>query len=532
MLLAQGSGLATLSQYWQQQVNYTIDVTLHDNDHTLDAFEKIEYINNSPDTLKFIWFHLWPNAFKNDKTAYTDQSLSLGDTRFYFSNKDQKGYINRLDFKVNNITCNTEDHPFYIDVIKVILPSPLSPGQKIVLSTPFHVQLPFNFSRGGHDGQSYQVAQWYPKPAVYDKIGWHPMPYLEQGEYYSEFGNFDVRITTPKNYVIAATGELQDEEEKEWLLTRKNFSWKPVRQKTKSKGGIVKTTVQKSPASSPEAKTLRYIQNNIHDFAWFADKRFMVDHDTCLLTSGKTIDVFAYYTPQTKDTWENSIGYAKKAIRFYSSQVGEYPYNIVSVLQGPETFSGGMEYPTFTIISPKKSGKELDMTIAHELGHNWFYGVLASNERDHPWMDEGINSMYGDRYLLEYYKKTASEERTIFEAFAKERADQPIETPSQNFNEINYGLVPYYKASEWLRLLEKEIGTDTFNKAMQEYYSQWKLRHPQPGDFKDAIEQSTGKDLGYLFAYLNKDGSLPNLRRRGTKGGFSREARICEGLPR
>ena len=117
----------------------------------------------------------------------------------------------------------------------------------------------------------------------------------------------------------------------------------------------------------------------------------MVDHDTCLLTPGKTIDVFAYYTPQNKETWENSIGYAKKAMRFYSSQVGEYPYDIVSVLQGPETSSGGMEYPTITVISPLESKKDLDITIAHELGHNWFCGALGTNERDHPWMDEGMN---------------------------------------------------------------------------------------------------------------------------------------------
>src|SRR5437773_2388768 len=159
--------------YWQQQVNYTIDVTLNDKDHSLDAFEKLEYTNNSPDTLKFIWFHIWPNAYKNDKTAFSEQELLIGQTKFYFSDKEQRGYINRLDFKVNNVTADVEDHPLYIDVIKLILPTPLPPQQKILITTPFHVQLPFNFSRGGHDGQSYQATQWFPKPAVYDKYGWH-----------------------------------------------------------------------------------------------------------------------------------------------------------------------------------------------------------------------------------------------------------------------------------------------------------------------------------------------------------------------
>lgn len=200
--------------YWQQQVNYVIDVSLNDIEHTLDGYEKLEYTNHSPDTLNFIWFHLWPNAFKNDKTAFSEQLLLNNRTDFYFSDKEQKGYINRLDFKVNGITAKLEDHPEHIDIVKLILPKSLAPGETIGFSTSFHVKLPHNFSRGGHVKQSYQVTQWYPKPAVYDQKGWHPMPYVDQGEFYSEFGNYDVRITIPDNYVVAATGQLQNEEEK------------------------------------------------------------------------------------------------------------------------------------------------------------------------------------------------------------------------------------------------------------------------------------------------------------------------------
>ena len=325
--------------YWQQQVNYTIDVSLNDKEHTLTGFEKIDYINNSPDTLTFIWFHIWPNAYKNDKTAFSDQLLENGNTKFYFSEKEQKGYINRLDFKVNEITAETEDHPQHIDIVKLVLPTPLPPGQKATITTPFHVQLPYNFSRGGHDGESYQVTQWYPKPAVYDKNGWHPMPYLDQGEFYSEFGNFDVSITVPENYVIAATGELQNKEEIEWLEKRSSFEWKPIRHRIK-KASSVKTIVQEFPASSAEIKTLRYKQDRIHDFAWFADKRFIVAHDTCRLISGKIIDVYSYYTPTQKKYWENSVSFAKDAIKTRSEWIGEYPYSIVSVVQGPESFGG------------------------------------------------------------------------------------------------------------------------------------------------------------------------------------------------
>ncbi|MEK7226519.1 MAG: M1 family metallopeptidase, partial [Bacteroidota bacterium] len=520
LLAAQSLQLTAFSQYWQQQVNYIIDVSLNDKEHTLDGFEKIEYINNSPDTLTFIWFHLWPNAYKNDRTAFTDQTLENGSTKFYFSEKEQRGYLNRLDFKVNSTTAVVEDHPSHIDIVKLVLPSPLAPGQKISITTPFHVKLPFNFSRGGHDGQSYQATQWFPKPAVYDKNGWHPMPYLDQGEYYSEFGSYDVSITIPKNYVVGATGDLQNAEEKEWLKTRASFAWKPVVEKQKTPGGQIKTITNAFPPSTTETKRIQFKQNNVHDFAWFADKRFIVSHDTCALASGRVIDVFTYYTPDYKEEWSNAVKYSKDAVRHYSSLVGEYPYNIVSVVQGPESFGGGMEYPTITVISPTANVKELDHTIAHEIGHNWFYGILGSNERKHPWMDEGINSYYDAKYQLNKYGKQPQLERIAFETKAVTKTDQPIELSSEKYSEANYGLVAYYKTAEWLRYLESQLGTVTFNRAMQEYYRRWQFKHPQPEDFKKLMEEVSGNNLDSFFSYLSKTGTLPNQQRSGTKTVF------------
>jgi hypothetical protein len=510
-------GKSIHAQYWQQHVNYTIDVSLNDKDHTLDGFEKLDYTNHSPDTLHFIWFHLWPNAYKNDKTAFSDQLLVNGNTKFYFSSKEQRGYINRIDFKVNGATATLEDHPRYIDVAKLILPSPLAPGQTVQIATPFHVQLPYNFSRGGHDGESYQITQWFPKPAVYDKNGWHPMPYLDQGEFYSEFGNFDVRITVPKNYVVAATGELQNADEKQWLLSRNTFSWQPTKEKIKTSGGSIKYIQKQFPPSSAETKTLRFLQNDVHDFAWFADKRFIVGYDTCRLSSGKVIDVYSFYTPQEKPVWEESAQFAKHAILFYSDEVGEYPYNTVNVVQGPSSFGGGMEYPTITVISPTNSPKELDVTIAHEIGHNWFYGILATNERDHPWMDEGINSFYEHRYSYKYYKQKPTQEKIAFESFAAEKIDQPIETTAEGFQVTNYDLVAYYKTSEWLRWMEKELGTAAFDEAMHAYFRDWQFKHPQPGDFRASLEHSTGKDLGVFFSGILRKGLLPTQERSGVK---------------
>ena len=519
ILLLSLTGVAQ-NGYWQQQVNYSIDVSLNDKENSLNGFERIEYINNSPDTLRFIWFHLWPNAYKTDKTAYSDHVLENGSTKFYFSNKDEKGYINRLDFKVNNVTAATEDHPEHIDIIKVILPIPLAPSQKTIITTPFHVKLPYNFSRGGHDGESYQATQWYPKPAVYDKKGWHPMPYLDQGEFYSEFGNFDVNITVPQNYVVAATGELQDEGEKEWLKTRMNFDWKPVSKKVKSKSGSVKTIVQKYPVSANQIKTLHYKQDRVHDFAWFADKRFIVEMKELTLLSGKTITVQSFYTASQKEYWQNSIQYAKRTIQFYSGQVGEYPYKVVSVVQGPKSFGGGMEYPTITVISPMHSAAELETTIAHEVGHNWFYGILGSNEREYPWIDEGINTFYEGKYVKAHKISKGPEERMFFETFAAEKLDQPISTNSLNFSTPNYALVAYYKTGEWMKYLESLLGEEAFVAAMKQYYADWQFKHPQPEDFKQSIEKTTGRNLDAEFSLLNKKGPLPNQQRKGLKPVF------------
>ncbi|MBC7950130.1 MAG: M1 family metallopeptidase [Chitinophagaceae bacterium] len=516
LVLIATSRLTANSQHWQQEVNYTIEVALNDVSHSLRGFEKIEYINNSPDTLRFIWFHIWPNAYKNDQTAFSDQLLENGNTRFYFSDKDQKGYINRLDFKVNGATAETEDHPEHIDILKLILPTPLAPGARTEITTPFHVQLPFNFSRGGHDGQSYQVTQWYPKPAVYDNKGWHPMPYLDQGEFYSDFGSFDVSITVPENYVVAATGELQNASEKEWLETRRDFSWEPVKQKIKTKGGSIKTVTQSFPNSATDIKILRYKQDKVHDFAWFADKRFIVNHDTCQLASGKVVDVYSFYTPGEVLMWRKSVDHGKRALQHYSNLVGDYPYSTLSIVQGPKSFEGGMEYPTVTVISPLDTESELDNTIAHEIGHNWFQGALASDERTHPWMDEGINSYYEEKYeVARNPKHNQRFEQAVLESLIAEKKDQPIETSAEQFNVVNYLLIGYYKTTQWVKWMESYLGTSVFNQAMQEYYRRWQFKHPQPADLQKVMEDVSGKDLDSAFSVLSMKGNLPGPPRKG-----------------
>jgi len=510
--LAFGIQLSAFSQYWQQQVDYRIDVALNDKEKTLDGFEELTYINHSPDTLTYIWFHLWPNAYKNDRTALSDQLLENGNTKFYFEDKEQRGYINRLNFKVNGSTATIEEHPKYIDMVKLVLPAPLLPSQQILISTPFHVKLPFNFSRGGYDNQTFQLTQWYPKPAVYDAAGWHPMPYLDQGEFYSEFGSFDVRITVPKAYIVAATGELQNRDEIRLLRSR---SRKYI---ADSLYNDTATSSATPPISNNTGtKTLEYKQSNIHDFAWFANKGFIVNYDTCKLSSGKIIDVYTYFTWIQKNIWKKSVQYCKDAIRFYSTEVGEYPYPIVSAVQGPESFGGGMEYPTITVISPAALAKDLDVTLTHEIGHNWFYGLLGSNEREHPWMDEGMNSFYEYKYAYKKYGDKNGELELLFDTKAKRRTDQPIETPAQQFSPINYEVVAYHKTVKWMQLLQQTVGKPSFQQTMHQYFEQWKFKHPQPRDFETVFSQSAPIKLDTVFNYLHTTGFLPNQQRHGWK---------------
>ena len=493
------------AQHWQQKVNYSIDVTLTDSTRSLDGYISIQYINNSPDTLTYIWIHCWPNAYKNDRTAFSEQRLENGQTDFYFSNKDRRGYMNHLEFRADGQLAQMEDHPQYIDIVRVILPVPLAPGAQVTLTTPFHVRLPYEFSRSGYHNGAYQVTQWYPKPAVYDSHGWHPIPYLDQGEFYSEFGDFDLRITVPKSFIVAATGELQD------TPGRQESGLPPPRE----------TAIAHSAAPAEPTKTLHYHQNNIHDFAWFADRHFYTAHDTLQLASGRVIDVYSFYTPSATPAWHHSIGYIKDAVRFRSALVGEYPFNVVTAVQAWQGDEGGMEYPTITVIHlPKGKDKELDLTIEHEVGHNWFYAVLGTDERRYPWMDEGINSYYDNRYTDSKYpasdnpkwlakKIPADGEPVLMSSQAAIHLDQPISTPSEDFTVENYELIAYTKTAVWMKLLQDTLGTVLFDSCMREYFRAWQFRHPYPDDFKAVITNTSHRSLDALFRLLDTTGPLP-----------------------
>lgn len=516
LLVLTPANLAAQTPYFQQEVHYTIQATLNDRDHTLDGQVRMEYVNHSPDALPEIRMHLWANAYKNRQTAFCRQKLRDGSARFYFAPEEQLGYFKNIDFAADGVKVNWHIDPKNPDIAILQLAQPLAPGSKITIETPFFLKIPASFSRLGHVATSYQMTQWYPKPAVYDHLGWHDIPYLDVGEFYAEFGSFDVTITLPENYVVGATGTLQTPSEAAFLQqkeaeTRREMARRSEMPSPKKQKKTVRDTF---PPSAAATKTLRYTATDVHDFAWFADKRFYVLKDTARLASGRTVDCWAMFTAADFELWQKGAFYVRRAVEFYSRHVGEYPWPHATAVHSALSAGGGMEYPMITVIGNESSGKGLDNVITHEVGHNWFYGLLASNERDHAWMDEGLNSYYENRYMTQYYGSDGLNDmlpRWIFNPaqsgsvrenaclmLAREGADTPPDSPAGEFWFIAYGIQVYMKTAMALEWLERSLGTSRFDLAMQQYYQRWKFRHPYPADLREAWREA-GVSADWFF---------------------------------
>ena len=494
--------------YFQQEVNYSIDVQLDDKTHRLRGREELTYVNHSPQALAFIWFHLWPNAYRDNHTAFGQEQQRQNNRRFLFAKAAERGYIDSLDFRVNGQAAKLEFDPKNPDIAKLVLPQALAAGATATITTPFRVKLPASFSRLGHVGQSYQISQWYPKPAVLDRRGWHPIPYLSQGEFYSEFGSFDVSITLPANYTVGATGVLQNPDEQ-------------ARMAGLAAATALKKTAQdfgkdlSFPASAPVTKTLRYKQDRVHDFAWFADKRFNVLQDSVHLPSGRVVTSWVLFTNRQPERWIKGLQEVNDALRNYSKWVGEYPYASATAVDGALSAGSGMEYPMVTVTEPD--------AIVHEVGHNWFYGILGSNERDFPWMDEGMNSYeqlrveqlsrpeVGMLAALQKAKPVANAfglenlpssalSGLVYQALATRGLAQPVQGPtSAAYTQGNYAATVYEKTAVSLQYLAGYLGQDKFDEAMRLYYTRWQFRHPYPEDLQAVFEESTGQKLSWFF---------------------------------
>ena len=528
------------TSYFQQEVNYKISVSLNDKKHSLSATIEIEYINRSSDTLSEIWFHLWPNAYKDRNSALCKQMVLNGDAALYFAKEEDRGYIDSLQFTANDENILWSYDSLNKDIALLQLKNPLLPGNRVIIKTPFYVKLPSaSFSRLGHIGQAYAITQWYPKPAVYDQQGWHAMPYLNIGEFYAEFGSYDVTITLPKNYVVGATGDCQTQPEIDWMneLSKEpdNFNDSLL-----------------FPPSSKEFKTIRYTQSKVHDFAWFADKRFHVRTGKVVLPNSKNeVTTWALFTNSEPHLWKNAVRNMNDALYHYSALVGDYPYQQCTAIDGTIAAGGGMEYPNINIIGKTYDPFLFDMVVAHEVGHNWFQGILGSNERNHPWMDEGMNSFMEALYVMYKYppeqygnlnemnslgiasamlgtnqfnfKETGHFE---YQLATSTFTDQAIENKAVDFTYINYGIVAYKKTAIAFNYLQNYLGDSIFFAGMQNYFQEWKFKHPYPSDVQKSFEKASGKDLSWFFVDFfsskkSQDFKFKNVKKSNTGFEFS-----------
>ncbi|UCH63325.1 MAG: M1 family metallopeptidase [Fidelibacterota bacterium] len=519
--------------YFQQDVAYRIDVTLDDRDHTLSAFLSLDYTNNSPDTLHFIWFHLWPNGYRNNQTAFAQQRFRQGSRQFYYTRDEERGYIDSLDFRSGETTLKWEYHPEWIDVARVHLPHPLPPGGVVTIETPFFVKIPRIFSRMGHTGNHYEITQWYPKPAVYDRHGWHAMPYLDLGEFYSEFGSFDVRITLPEEYVVMATGDLPEGDPEYVFLdslvavTAEYYALKtdndlPDRKARRNWLKQLKKREFAEPGEGP-TKTLHFHQERVHDFAWFADKRYLVQKGILWVEdSSRAITLWSLYLPELADLWEESIEYIHDAAQWMGRQYGTYPYNHVSAASSREITNQAMEYPNITIIGIAGNKELLEITIMHEVGHNWHYGIFGFNEREHTWLDEGLtgyseipywHTMYGpENGARFFYGLPDGLNRLLRKPFTRRsvnyffanlvigtRDNVPINSDFTTGSLFSYAFTVHQKAPVVFDFVGHYLGEERNRTLWDAFAETWSFAHPGPGDLRMAYETVTGEDLSWFF---------------------------------
>ncbi len=529
-----------VANYWQQYVRYEIWVKLDDEQHRLTGKETFVYYNNSPDTLTYLWIHLWPNAYKNDQTPLARQKKKFGSRRFANLAPEDRGWIEIKDVSGDGKPIKWRyKAPDTLDVAYFPLPAPLSPGDSMVFKLKFEIQVPLSVSRFGHKDQHYECTQWYPKPAVYDRYGWHPISYLDQGEFYSEWGDFTVHITVPRNYRVAATGVLQDSSEIQWreeLAAFGNRLRDSLLAHPKIKLDTLQALIKQGiPPSDSVFKTITFRQNRVHDFAWFADKRYLVLKGYYRPAGRAPVALYSYVLPSNFKNFRHSIEYIHDAVKYYSRWFMPYPYSSVTVVDGDFSAGGGMEYPMITVINKMPFQTMLEDVIMHEVGHNWFYGLSGSNEREHPWLDEGLNSYaearywrtkYRDDLLIRFKKDNKPFLNKLVKSFvpdmtfdlidelayyssANSKSDQPPGLTSEAFSRSNYGAMVYKKTAVATKMLHAYLGEALIDSAWHVYFRRWAFKHPYPEDLQAVFEEVTGKTLDWYFdGLINSTGKL------------------------
>ena len=517
--LSVSSIFAQSSGYWQQKVDYKMDVSMDVKNYQYKGKQELIYTNNSSDTLKRVFYHLYNNAFQpGSEMDARIQNISDPDSRMVnvIKTADGKeikqsrisklqpneiGFLKITNFKQDDVSAKSKEVG---TILEVDLAQPILPGKSTVFTLDFEGQVPVQIRRSGRnnkEGVALSMSQWYPKIAEFDFEGWHADPYIAR-EFHGVWGNFDVKITIDKNYILGGTGYLQNKNEIGFNYQDEGIEVKiPKKQKT---------------------VTWHFFAPNVHDFTWAADKNYI--HDKLITKDGITLHFLYKNNPKIIDTWKKLQPKTEEFLQVFNKTIGKYPYEQYSVIQGGD---GGMEYSMCTLILGEGAYPGIvNGLISHELAHSWFQHVLASNESKHGWMDEGFASFLEDFGVNETADKKVENPFTgaynSYFSMVKTGKELPQTTHADRFDDNRtYSITSYSKGELFLTQLIYLIGKDNLMKTLKRYYSEFQFKHPTPNDIKRTAERVSGAILDwYLVDWTQTtntiDYGIKNVAENGT----------------
>ncbi len=492
--------------YWQNRANYLIHATLDEGkqDTTITGDVTVDYINNSPDKLDYLWFQLDQNLFKPDSRGAAVTPMS-GD-RF-----DVRGF-SRGGYHIESVTVTYKGETYKVTPVitdarmQVRLNTPLgAKGDKISVKVNYNFSIPYyGADRMGRkkfsQGWVYEIAQWYPRMCVYDDVeGWNTLPYMGLGEFYCDYGDFDYYITAPANMTVVGSGDLQNGAQ---VLTATQQSRLAEAHNSDKTVMLIKPEEVNQPATHPQKGNLtwHFKMENSRDISWAASTAFIWDAAKVNFPSGrKGIAMSAYPIESSgNDSWSRSTEYLKNSMEIYSNAYFEYPWNSATSVSGVAL---GMEYPGIIFCLSNLKNGQLWGDITHEIGHNWFPMIVGTNERKYMWMDEGFNTFINiyatDHFNNGEYKDTAKIAQKTLRMYR--RSTDPLMTPPEAIGLNDYGQY-YVKTALGLVMLRNDVlGPERFDYAFREYIKHWAFKHPLPYDFFRAMNDASGEDLNWFF---------------------------------
>ena len=472
--------------YWQQHVDYTMDVDVDVNKYQYKGKQTLEYTNNSPDDLNKVFYHLYFNAFQPGSQMDV-RSLNIKDPdrrvkdRISKLNPNEIGYIKVNSLKQNGVTVS---HETVGTILEVKLNQPIKSGETVTLEMNFDAQVPVQIRRSGRNSKeevALSMSQWYPKLAEYDFQGWHTPPYIAR-EFQGVWGDFDVTIHIDKDYTVGGTGYLQNPQEI---------------------GHGYQDDSKELNLPKGDKLVWHFKAPNVHDFMWAADPEYI--HDVLKMENG--IDLHFLYketlAAEYLKNWKDLQPKTAELMTYYSENVGQYPYKQYSVIQGGD---GGMEYAMSTLITGQRKFGSLFGVTAHEMAHTWFQFLLASNESLHPWMDEGFTSYISNKaenvILKEGKENPHAGSYRGYRSIVAKGYEESLSTHADRYHtNWAYSTASYSKGNIFLSQLEYVVGKENVANGLKKYFNDFSFKHPTPNDIKRSMEKTAELDLGW---YLNE----------------------------